>query len=102
MQLFKMFFLNKFIYKIFLTILLISNILYANDILKSQPQIIFELDKLDELEVSNEFNKAVLLFNKQRYKEAYDIFEKTKVVYEIPSLLNMAIILLKDNKKRKQ
>ncbi|PWE25961.1 hypothetical protein, partial [Aliarcobacter skirrowii] len=43
--------------------------------------------------------KAVLLFNKQRYKEAYDIFEKTKVVYEIPSLLNMAIILLKDNKK---
>ncbi|MDD2508188.1 MAG: hypothetical protein PHS78_04035 [Aliarcobacter skirrowii] len=94
-----MFFLNKFIYKIFLTILLISNILYANDILKSQPQIIFELDKLDELEVSNEFNKAVLLFNKQRYKEAYDIFEKTKVVYEIPSLLNMAIILLKDNKK---
>lgn len=99
MQLFKMFFLNKFIYKIFLTILLISNILYANDILKSQPQIIFELDKLDELEVSNEFNKAVLLFNKQRYKEAYDIFEKTKVVYEIPSLLNMAIILLKDNKK---
>lgn len=99
MQLFKMFFLNKFIYKIFLIILLISNILYANDILKSQPQIIFELDKLDELEVSNEFNKAVLLFNKQRYKEAYDIFEKTKVVYEIPSLLNMAIILLKDNKK---
>ncbi len=99
MQLFKMFFLNKFIYKIFLTILLISNILYANDILKSQPQIIFELDKLDELEVSNEFNKGVLLFNKQRYKEAYDIFEKTKVVYEIPSLLNMAIILLKDNKK---
>lgn len=99
MQLFKMFFLNKFIYKIFLTILLISNILYANDILKSQPQIIFELDKLDELEVSNEFNKAVLLFNKQKYKEAYDIFEKTKVVYEIPSLLNMAIILLKDNKK---
>lgn len=99
MQLFKMLFLNKFIYKIFLTILLISNILYANDILKSQPQIIFELDKLDELEVSNEFNKAVLLFNKQRYKEAYDIFEKTKVVYEIPSLLNMAIILLKDNKK---
>lgn len=99
MQLFNMFFLNKFIYKIFLTILLISNILYANDILKSQPQIIFELDKLDELEVSNEFNKAVLLFNKQRYKEAYDIFEKTKVVYEIPSLLNMAIILLKDNKK---
>ncbi|MDX4048928.1 hypothetical protein Q6A75_08270 [Aliarcobacter skirrowii] len=94
-----MFFLNKFIYKIFLTIILISNILYANDILKSQPQIIFELDKLDELEVSNEFNKAVLLFNKQRYKEAYDIFEKTKVVYEIPSLLNMAIILLKDNKK---
>ncbi|MDX4037087.1 hypothetical protein [Aliarcobacter skirrowii] len=94
-----MFFLNKFIYKIFLTILLISNILYANDILKSQPQIIFELDKLDELEVSNEFNKAVLLFNKQKYKEAYDIFEKTKVVYEIPSLLNMAIILLKDNKK---
>ncbi|WP_254240831.1 hypothetical protein [Aliarcobacter skirrowii] len=94
-----MFFLNKFIYKIFLTILLISNILYANDILKSQPQIIFELDKLDELEVSNEFNKGVLLFNKQRYKEAYDIFEKTKVVYEIPSLLNMAIILLKDNKK---
>ncbi|MDX4040107.1 hypothetical protein, partial [Aliarcobacter skirrowii] len=76
-----------------------SNILYANDILKSQPQIIFELDKLDELEVSNEFNKGVLLFNKQRYKEAYDIFEKTKVVYEIPSLLNMAIILLKDNKK---
>lgn len=99
MQLFNMFFLNKFIYKIFLTILLISNILYANDILKSQPQIIFELDKLDELEVSNEFNKAVLLFNKQKYKEAYDIFEKTKVVYEIPSLLNMAIILLKDNKK---
>ncbi|OCL84434.1 tetratricopeptide repeat protein [Arcobacter porcinus] len=91
----------KFIYKIVSIFLLLNTILYANDILKSQPQIIFELDKFDELEISNEFNKAVLLFNKGKYLDAYAIFNKTKVAYEAPSLLNMAIILLNENQKEK-
>ena len=99
--------MKKSIYKIVIIFFILNNFLYAN-IIESQPQIIFELEKLEasneNLEIQVDFNKAVLHFRKGEYKDALRLFEKTSKVFEAPSLLNMGIIYYKqkDEKKAKE
>ena len=54
--------LKKSIYKIVIIFFILNNFLYAN-IIESQPQIIFELEKLEasneNLEIQVDFSKAV-------------------------------------------
>lgn len=97
--------LKKSIYKIVIIFFILNNFLYAN-IIESQPQIIFELEKLEasneNLEIQVDFNKAVLHFRKGEYKEALRLFEKTSKVFEAPSLLNMGIIYYKQKDEKKK
>src|SRR5574344_1652837 len=96
--------LKKSIYKIVIIFFILNNFLYAN-IIESQPQIIFELEKLEasneNLEIQVDFNKAVLHFRKGEYKDALRLFEKTSKVFEAPSLLNMGIIYYKQKDEKK-
>lgn len=91
---------NKLVYKLLFIFFIVSN-LYANEknILRSQPEIIFNYDKLKEyqekLYLEVEFNKAILLLNKQEYKEAISILEKTVDLLELPSYLNIGIAYYK-------
>lgn len=91
---------KKLVYKILFGIFIFNSILYANnDLLESQPEIIFEterlLDSQENLEIQVDFNKAVLHLKKGEYEEAIKIFEKTALVIEVPSLLNMGIAYYK-------
>ena len=99
--------MKKSIYKIVIIFFILNNFLYA-DIIESQPQIIFELEKLEasneNLEIQVDFNKAVLHFRKGEYKDALRLFERTSKIFEAPSLLNMGIIYYKqkDDEKAKE
>ena len=96
--------MKKSIYKIVIIFFILNNFLYA-DIIESQPQIIFELEKLEasneNLEIQVDFNKAVLHFRKGEYKDALRLFERTSKVFEAPSLLNMGIIYYKQKDEKK-
>ncbi|MFA9373520.1 MAG: tetratricopeptide repeat protein [Poseidonibacter sp.] len=93
------------IIKIFKSLLVTSLILTTlkanNNLLESQPEIIFNFEKLvksqKNLALQVEFNKAVLLLSKKEYKESIKIFEKTVSIIEIPSFLNMGIAYYKLN-----
>jgi len=93
--------LKKFAYKIVISFFLFDTILYAN-IISSQPQVIFELQRLESssenLEIQIDFNKAVLLFKKNDYEGALKLFKKTAEVLEVPSILNIGIIYYKQNR----
>lgn len=86
----------KLIYKLLLIVTCINYNLYANDdVIESQPEIIFQFDKLqktqENLALQIDFNKAVLHLNRNEYEEAIKLFEKTSKILEIPSYLNMGI-----------
>ena len=105
MQLFRIK-LKTFIYKIVSTFLFLSTtFLYGNNIIESQPQLIFELQKLgssnENLEIQVDFNKAVLHLKRDEYDEALKLFLKTSKVFEAPSLLNIGILYFKQNNKEK-
>lgn len=92
----------KFVYKIVLINLLFINILYANnDLIESQPEILFKFEKLkksqDNLALQMDFNKAVLFLNKNEYEKAIELFKKTSSILEIPSFLNIGIAYYKLN-----
>jgi len=92
----------NFVYKITLTFVLSSSILYArNDLIESQPEIIFQFNKLKEsnvnLSLQVDFNKAVLLLSKNEYEESIKIFKKTAKILEVPSFLNIGIAYYKLN-----
>ena len=65
------------------------------NIIKSQPEILFEYKNLKEsqskIELNIEFNKAVALMKDKKYIEAIEAFEKTISFIEVPSYLNIAI-----------
>ncbi len=76
--------------------------LYAQkDLIESQPEIIFNYDKLkeeqDNFTLQFDFNKAVLMMEKKEYKKAIEIFKQTATVIKIPSFLNIAIAYYKLN-----
>jgi tetratricopeptide (TPR) repeat protein len=92
----------KLVYKLLFFIIYINHILYANeDTIESQPEIIFQFDKLkktqENLALQVDFNKAVLHLSKNEYEEAIKLFEKTSKILEIPSYLNMGIAYYKLN-----
>jgi len=93
--------LKKFVYKIVIVFFLFDTILYAN-VISSQPQVIFELQRLEDssenLEIQINFNKAVLLFKKNDYEGALKLFKKTAEVFETPSILNIGIIYYRQNR----
>lgn len=105
MQLFKIS-LKNFVYRTVLLFFVFCNtVLYANNVIESQPQVIFELDRLkssnENLEIQVDFNKAVLHFKKGEFDEALRLFEKTSQIFEVPSILNMGIIYYKQSNKEK-
>ena len=92
----------KLLYKILLSTLAINSILYANidkDIIESQPEIIFQFEKLkktqENLALQVDFNKAVLHLSKNEFNEAIELFKKTSKILEIPSYLNIGIAYYK-------
>lgn len=78
-----------------------NNLLFAKNNEDSQPEIIFKYDKLkknqDNLSLQIDFNKAVLLLEKQEYKKAINIFKRTAQIMQIPSFLNIGIAYYKEN-----
>ncbi|MDZ7819068.1 MAG: hypothetical protein U5K55_10830 [Aliarcobacter sp.] len=94
----------KLLYKILLSTISINSILYANidtDIIESQPEIIFQFEKLkktqENLALQVDFNKAVLHLSKNELNEAIELFKKTSTILEIPSYLNIGIAYYKLN-----
>ncbi|RXJ87998.1 hypothetical protein CRU93_01935 [Arcobacter sp. CECT 8985] len=67
--------------------------------LESQPEIIFNYDKIKEKQNSFslqfDFNKAVLMMEKKEYKKAIELFKQTATAIKIPSFLNIAIAYYK-------
>lgn len=94
-----------FVKKLFLLLLfLVSlqvNTSFAKDNTDSQPEIIFKYDKLkknqENLSLQIDFNKAVLLLEKQEYEKAINIFKRTAQILQIPSFLNIGIAYYKQN-----
>jgi len=90
------------VYKIVLVSTLFCSDLYAKkDLIESQPEIIFQFDKLkksqENLSLQVDFNKAVLLLSKNEYRKSIEIFEKTAEILEVPSYLNIGIAYYKLN-----
>lgn len=89
--------------KIFYTLLIIfilPLLSFSNEQkIDSQPEILFKYDKLKEdqekFRLQVEFNKAILLLEKEEYKEAIEIFKTTSKLLKIPSFLNIAIAYYK-------
>lgn len=93
---------KSLVYKILLISALSSDTLYAKkELIESQPEIIFQYDKLkkshDNLALQVEFNKAVLLLEKEQYEDAIKILKYTSSVLEVPSFLNIGIAYYKLN-----
>ena len=92
----------KLLYKILLGTFAFNSILYVNaDVIESQPEIIFQFEKLkktqENLALQVDFNKAVLHLSKNEYEEAIELFKKTAKILEIPSYLNIGIAYYKLN-----
>lgn len=91
----------KFFKKVFLILLLLTNISYSNDIIESQPEILFKFENLkkthENLALQVEFNKAVLHLNRNEYEKAIELFLKTSKILQIPSFLNIGIAYYKMN-----
>ena len=92
----------KLVYKLLLSTIFINSTFYANDdLIESQPEIIFQFEKLkksqENLALQIDFNKAVLHLSKNEYEEAIKLFGKTSKILEIPSYLNMGIAYYKLN-----
>ncbi|MDX9901848.1 MAG: tetratricopeptide repeat protein [Aliarcobacter sp.] len=90
----------KLVYKILLSTIFFNSILYAvDDLIESQPEIIFQFERLvksqENLSLQIDFNKAVLHLSKNEYEEAIKLFEKTSKILEVPSYLNMGIAYYK-------
>ena len=90
----------KLVYKIILLAIFFNSILYGtDDLIESQPEIIFQFEKLvksqENLSLQIDFNKAVLHLSKNEYEEAIKLFEKTSKILEVPSYLNMGIAYYK-------
>lgn len=83
----------------FFFILFTSNVFANKDLLESQPEIIFNYDKIkqkqDSFSLQFDFNKAVLMMEKEEYKKAIEIFKQTSTAIKIPSFLNIAIAYYK-------
>ena len=89
----------KLVYKLLLIIIFVNYTLYAKDLIESQPEIVFQFEKLkksqENLLLQIDFNKAVLHLNKNEYEEAIKLFQKTSKILEIPSFLNIGIAYYK-------
>ena len=89
----------KLVYKLLVFTLFINYSLYAeDDLIESQPEIIFQFEKLkksqENLALQIDFNKAVLHLSKNEYEEAIKLFEKTSKILEVPSYLNMELLII--------
>lgn len=95
--------MNKsLVYKILFCFLLLNCTLYAKkELIESQPEIIFQYDKLNKIQKSFalqvDFNKAVLLLEKEQYEDAIKILKETANVLQVPSYLNIGIAYYKLN-----
>ena len=92
----------KLVHKLLLSTIFINYTLYSNtDLIESQPEIIFQFEKLkksqENLALQIDFNKAVLHLSKDEYEDAIKLFEKTSNILEVPSYLNMGIAYYKLN-----
>ena len=92
----------KILFKILFFIFYLNSLVYANiDTIESQPEIIFQFDKLrktqESLQLQVDFNKAVLFLSKGEYEESIKLFEKTLNFLELPSILNIGIAYYKLN-----
>ncbi len=93
---------KNLVYKIVLISILSCINLYAKkDLIESQPEIIFQFDKLkksqENFSLQVDFNKAVLLLSKNEYKKSIEIFETTAKILQVPSYLNIGIAYYKLN-----
>ena len=73
----------KLVYKLLLITYFCNSILYANeDVIESQPEIVFEFEKLkktqENLALQVDFNKAVLHLSKNEYEEAILLFKRKR------------------------
>ena len=89
----------KLVYKLLIITIFVNYTLYAKDLIESQPEIIFQFEKLkksqENLSLQIDFNKAVLHLNKNEYDDAIKLFQKTSKILEIPSFLNIGIAYYK-------
>ncbi len=92
--------MNSF-FKILLLFFIINTLNAKEDLIESQPQIIFQYDKLkqyqDNFALQVEFNKAVLLLQREEYEKAIELFLNTSEIIETPSFLNIGIAYYKLN-----
>ena len=67
----------------------------------SYPEIVYKYKKLkknhENMTLQVDFNKAVLLLEKEKYEEAISIFKRTAQINQIPSFLNIGIAYYKLN-----
>ena len=92
---------KNLVYKILLITSICSSLYAKTELIESQPEIIFQYDKLKKsqanLALQVEFNKAVLLLEKEKFNESIEILKKTALVIEVPSYLNIGIAYYKLN-----
>lgn len=84
------------------TLTFFTTFLFAkNDVIDSQPEILFKYDKLKEnqenFRLQVEFNKAILHLERAEYQKAIKILKETSKILKIPSFLNIGIAYYKLN-----
>ena len=86
---------------IFILIFFSIKLFAKNDIIESQPEILFKYNKLkknqENFKLQIEFNKAILLLEKAEYTKAIKVLKETSEILKIPSFLNIGIAYYKLN-----
>jgi len=89
------------IIKIHFFILFLSTVLFSieNKTVESQPQILFEHEKLQNKQVRRElllkFNTAVLYLEQEKYTHAIQLLKQSSKILKVPSYLNIGIAYYK-------
>ena len=80
-------------------IFIITTLFSSDDIIESQPQILFTHKQLlstqEKRQLVNSFNTAVLYMQEGKYKEAITLFKQSKKLLKVPSFLNIGIAYYK-------
>lgn len=96
--------MNKNIFKFLCLFLCLTSLSAKNEnksLTDSTPEIVFKYDTLkknqENMTLQVEFNKAVLLLEKEEYEKAIAILKRTAQIIQIPSFLNIGIAYYKLN-----
>jgi len=88
-----------YIHFLFILLLVVSGLSKENQIIESQPEILFKYKKLqtsqEKVALKIKFNNAVLYLEQKQYRRAIHLFKQTQKILKVASFLNIGIAYYK-------